>query len=417
MPALKKEQTARYDSIVYLRDGVKNLIESTTQDTIDTDGSLKNSVQTSNGASETTGNSGQQAQQTKAPEPERTKQETANTRSNAGTTATTKNTQSLVNRRSLLAVLGAGAVGLGGWRISAGTSDSPPSSADSGGGETVVSSSNDGGNDDRVENGVGNGGAEGPEARAEAFVSDNEANLYGGSLEDMTGQDEVVIETGAGENGFAFSPSGVVVSTGTNVVWEWTGEGGAHNVVSEDGSDYEFESELTDEAGYTIEQTVDEAGAVLYACIPHRAQGMYGAVAVVDDGLVITDNGGSERPEARAETFVSDNEANLYEGSLDDMTNQDEVVIETGAGENGFSFNSPGMVVSTGTTIVWEWTGEGGGHNVVSEDGSDYEFESELTDEAGYTIEQTVDEAGAVLYACIPHRAQGMYGAIAVVDE
>ena len=139
------------------------------------------------------------------------------------------------------------------------------------------------GNGDMDGNGGGNGGAEGPEARAEAFVGDNEANQYGGSLEDMTGQDEVVIETGAGENGFAFSPSGVVVSAGTNVVWEWTGEGGAHNVVSEDGSDYEFESELTDEAGYTIEQTVDEAGAVLYACIPHRAQGMYGAVAVVDE--------------------------------------------------------------------------------------------------------------------------------------
>ena len=50
-------------------------------------------------------------------------------------------------------------------------------------------------------NGGGNGGSAGPEARAEAFVSDNEANLYEGSLEDMTGHDEVVIATGAGENG------------------------------------------------------------------------------------------------------------------------------------------------------------------------------------------------------------------------
>ena len=132
-------------------------------------------------------------------------------------------------------------------------------------------------------NGDGNGGAEGPRARAETFVSDNDANLYEGELEDMTGQDEVVIETGAGDNGFSFSPSGAVVSTGTNVVWEWTGNGGAHNVVSEDGSDYEFESELTDEEGYTVEETVDEAGAVLYVCVPHRAQGMYGAVAVVDE--------------------------------------------------------------------------------------------------------------------------------------
>ena len=131
-------------------------------------------------------------------------------------------------------------------------------------------------------NGGGNGGSEGPEARAETFLGDNEANLYEGSLEDMTGQDEVVIATGAGDNGFSFDPPGVVVSTGTTVVWEWTGNGGAHNVVSEDGSDYEFESELTDEEGYTEDVTVDETGAILYVCVPHRAQGMYGAVAVVD---------------------------------------------------------------------------------------------------------------------------------------
>ncbi len=145
-------------------------------------------------------------------------------------------------------------------------------------------SGNGGGNEN--ENGDGNddrnSDAPGPEARTESFADDNDANLYEGSLEDMTGQDEVVIETGAGDNGFSFDPSGVVVSTGTNVVWEWTGEGGAHNVVSEDGSDYEFESELTDEAGFTIEQTADEAGTIFYVCVPHRAQGMYGAVAVVD---------------------------------------------------------------------------------------------------------------------------------------
>jgi halocyanin-like protein len=131
--------------------------------------------------------------------------------------------------------------------------------------------------------GNGNGAAEGPEARASSFLGDNDANLYEGSLEDMTGEDEVTISVGAGDNGFSFDPSGITVSTGTNVVWEWTGNGGAHNVVSEDGSDYEVESELTDEEGYTMEQTVDEAGAILYVCVPHRAQGMYGAVAVVDE--------------------------------------------------------------------------------------------------------------------------------------
>jgi len=146
-------------------------------------------------------------------------------------------------------------------------------------------SGNGGGNgeDGGEDEGEDNGEAEGPEARASSFVGDNEANLYEGSLEDMTGQDEVTISVGAGDNGFSFDPSGITVSTGTNVIWEWTGNGSSHNVVSEDGSDYEIESDLTDEEGYTMEQTVDEAGAVLYVCIPHRAQGMYGAVAVVDE--------------------------------------------------------------------------------------------------------------------------------------
>jgi len=283
MPALEKEQAARYDSIVYLRDGIKNLLESTTQDVIDPDGLVKNGVQASNRAAKTKGNSDQQSQQTKTPESERTKQETTNTRSSAGTTATTKNSQSLVNRRSLLAVLATGAVGLGGWRISAGTSDSPSSSADSGGGDTVVSGGNDDGNGDGSGNGGGNGSSEDPESRVQTYLSDNEANLYEGSLEDMTGQSEVVIETGGGENGFSFNPSGVTVSTGTNIVWEWTGNGGAHNIVSEESSNYDFESELTDEEGYTIEQIASTAGVMFYVCVPHRAQGMYGAVAVINE--------------------------------------------------------------------------------------------------------------------------------------
>ena len=418
MPALKKEQAARYDSIVYLRDGLKNLLDSTKQDTIHADGSIKNGVHLSDDSTESRDNNNP-VQQNETAEAEQSNETTAHAQSSVDTDGSTEETQSLINRRSVLAALGVGAVYLGGWQISSGAIDSPFSNTNNGGDDTQAS----GGGSSTGDNTETNTGRETESPtyeheQVQAFLNDNDANLYGGELEDMTGQDEVVIETGAGDNGFSFSPPGAVVSTGTNVVWEWTGNGGAHNVVSEDGSDYEFESELTDQEGYTIEQTVDEAGAVFYVCVPHRAQGMYGAVAVIDDGPVtVTVDGGSESPKTRAKSFVSDNEANLYRGSLEDMTGQDEVVIETGAGQNGFSFNSPGMVVSTGTTIVWEWTGNGGAHNVVSEDGSDYEFESELTDEEGYTIEQTVDEAGAVLYVCVPHRAQGMYGAVAAVDE
>lgn len=119
-------------------------------------------------------------------------------------------------------------------------------------------------------------------SQAESFVSSNEANLYEGQIQDRTGESEVTIETGAGDNGFSFDPSGVAVSTGTTVTFEWTGNGGAHNVVSEDSSDYEFESELTDEQGYTLDVIANDPGTMLYVCIPHRAQGMYGAVAVIE---------------------------------------------------------------------------------------------------------------------------------------
>ncbi|AXG06639.1 halocyanin domain-containing protein [Haloplanus rubicundus] len=97
---------------------------------------------------------------------------------------------------------------------------------------------------------------------------------------DATGQDEVTITVGAQGNGgnFAFDPPAVQVDPGTTVVWEWNGEGGQHNVVAEEGG--EFESELTAEAGFTFEQTLESEGVVKYFCQPHRALGMKGVVVV-----------------------------------------------------------------------------------------------------------------------------------------
>src|SRR6056297_3571302 len=70
---------------------------------------------------------------------------------------------------------------------------------------------------------------------------------------DATGQSEVTVSVGAQGNGgaFAFDPPAVQVDSGTTIVFEWTGEGGQHNVVAEEGAD--FESELTAEAGFTFE--------------------------------------------------------------------------------------------------------------------------------------------------------------------
>jgi halocyanin-like protein len=62
------------------------------------------------------------------------------------------------------------------------------------------------------------------------------------------------------------------------VVWEWTGEGGQHNVVAEDGT---FDSgDPVAGSDATFEYTFGESGTWLYYCAPHRALAMKGAVVV-----------------------------------------------------------------------------------------------------------------------------------------
>jgi halocyanin-like protein len=84
------------------------------------------------------------------------------------------------------------------------------------------------------------------------------------------------VEVGAGD-GLAFGPAAVAVSTGTTVTWEWTGEGGQHNVA---GSDGDFESETVGEEGHTFEHTFDATGEFTYFYQPHKMMGMKGVVVV-----------------------------------------------------------------------------------------------------------------------------------------
>jgi serine/threonine-protein kinase len=129
---------------------------------------------------------------------------------------------------------------------------------------------------------TGNGNGDGPPEDIENHLSD--ANNYGGSLEDMTGESEVTVDVGVGSNGYAFDPAAVRISSGTTVTWEWTGEGGGHNVASVEGSESEFTSgERVDEEGHTYERSFDSAGSQLYVCEPHTAQGMKGAIEVVEE--------------------------------------------------------------------------------------------------------------------------------------
>jgi len=135
-----------------------------------------------------------------------------------------------------------------------------------------------GGGDDGGDGGGDGGDDGGDQAEVPSEVDDylSEANNYEGSAADETNSDSVSVDVGAGGQGIAFGPAAVRVSTGTTVTWEWTGNGGAHNVVAEDET---FDSGSTQSDG-TFEYTFDEAGNYNYYCTPHKGSGMKGAIIV-----------------------------------------------------------------------------------------------------------------------------------------
>jgi len=104
---------------------------------------------------------------------------------------------------------------------------------------------------------------------------------FDGTTVDARGSGSVRIDVGASANGgaFGFAPPAIWVDPGTEVVWEWTGDGGPHNVVTESGADFRS-GDPTGESGTTFSQTFDEEGTVTYFCNPHRGMGMKGAVVV-----------------------------------------------------------------------------------------------------------------------------------------
>lgn len=113
-------------------------------------------------------------------------------------------------------------------------------------------------------------------------------DTYDGELVDRRDQDSVTIEVGTSGNdgNFAYAPSAVVVSVGTEIEWSWTGEGNPHNVeaLPEEQlgeSDYEFSSgEAEGGSGVKYTRTMDTEGIALYHCEPHLALGMKGGIAV-----------------------------------------------------------------------------------------------------------------------------------------
>jgi halocyanin-like protein len=119
-----------------------------------------------------------------------------------------------------------------------------------------------------------------------------------GGYQDLRGSSEVTVEVGAEGNGgnLAYAPAGIWVDPGTTVVWEWTGEGGGHNVVTEEGPASPDSGPAVSEAGTTYEYTFseEEAGITTYYCSPHQSLGMLGAVAVGDEVPTVSVGGGGE---------------------------------------------------------------------------------------------------------------------------
>lgn len=224
---------------------------------------------------------------------------------------------------------------------------------------------------------------------------------------DETGKEEVTVVVGAEGNGgtYAFGPAAVRIDPGTRVVWEWSGDGGMHNVVAVDGS---FKSDLQQKAGATFSHTFETDGAIDYYCEPHRAMGMKGVVLVGDAAL----------PGAAAENGTT---KTTYDGWFDgvdnfdgtvDMTGKDAVTVDVGAQANGgpYGFGPAAIRVDAGTKVMWRWSGNGI-HNVVAEDGS---FKSDLYGDSGATFTHTFHSGGITKYFCEPHRGMGMKGAVVV---
>ncbi|MCT9096526.1 halocyanin domain-containing protein [Haloarchaeobius sp. HME9146] len=252
-------------------------------------------------------------------------------------------------------------------------------------------------------------GAQAGEGESLADWFANADNVSG--LADKRGESEVTITVGAAGNGgaFGFAPAAVRVDPGTTVVWEWSGKGGMHNVVAKDGT---FESEMLSDAGATFEYAAESSGVFRYACAPHEAMGMKGAL-VVGDAEVSLAEAAPEPTEPTGPTF--DGWLAGVENYTDvvDMRGKDEVRVEVGADGNGgeFAFEPAAIHVDPGTTVVWEWVGSAGRYSVVDDQ---LGFESQRVASRGTEYALQFDGDGVSKYYCEDYGEQGMRGVVLV---
>jgi halocyanin-like protein len=120
-----------------------------------------------------------------------------------------------------------------------------------------------------------------PTAQADRYLRGSNASGYDGEIVDRTDSDSVTVRVGSGPSGLAFDPAALRVESGTTVTWEWTGDGGRHNVVTAEVPEggQQLDSGRAVAEG-TYSETLDTTGAYRYYCSPHRIQGMHGAIVV-----------------------------------------------------------------------------------------------------------------------------------------
>lgn len=257
-----------------------------------------------------------------------------------------------------------------------------------------------------------------------------DANGYERTV-DRRGEESVTIAVGAGEHGLAFDPAAVAVSPGTEVVWEWTGEGIGHNVISPDHRPLDLQSEIAQQEGHTYRVQIESRhrGVTTYFCHPHELGGrMKGAIVVAE-----TD----EDLAAFSTDVVTDETYGGWMADIDGYTeplnrwSQDEVVVRVGAcggkwdqRQNldehaaGIRFDPMALRINPGTTIIWGWTGAGGAHEIETHDGT-REFKSDQMSRWGeeFRMGFTREHVGVTKYQCNIHGDLGMRGVIQVVEK
>ncbi|MFC7249744.1 halocyanin domain-containing protein [Halomicroarcula sp. GCM10025324] len=140
-----------------------------------------------------------------------------------------------------------------------------------------------------TEGGDGGGGGGGPPDFG-GFL--DQVGNFDGTTVDATGQDSATVEVGVQANGgaFGFGPPAIHVDNGATVQFEWTGEGGGHNVVSQ-GEGPLDSGDAVSSAGVNYEHTFEEDGIYPYVCVPHEGLGMKGAIVVGTDYPTVSSGG------------------------------------------------------------------------------------------------------------------------------